>query len=576
MKSPRSSLLGNRSATVRLLLVCAPAAAFASLLTHTPVANAIWSSYPVVDECHWPSTVRLVAVGSSQYCTGVYLGNGVIVTAGHCVYGANPHDATSEDPGAWVYFGETTCPASQAIATVDADCTLRPDFEVFKCGLFGDNLCGSGPDLAYCVLREQPEQLVSGFGADPLANGSLVVPMVPTGCERDWLHERLYSDGTELLTDAVGMGSVDKTPTSLEMGSKRHVQGQLVRQIAPGSDTKLGDLGMAALEMYQPSPWDITKSLANGELGQGPIRDGDSGGPLMVEMPDGTHRVIGIAAAIKGRNNYDVLGYWSHFVYYTPLPSYLRWIESDSGLDVTPCHEWNGGWQFDEDCDGYHGDATPEGRKWTGGCYDLDTRVPVTACGGAPKVGSGPHSVKLPGAFGTSAGTDLDWQIHNVLQEQQGKPAVEMLFADVQVDEMLGTRLPDTLIGTALDDLLRGAAGNDVLDAGLGNDVIFAGEGADVIQGRDGNDRIHPGTDEDFVDAGPGDDYVVVYDACELAAGESLVGGPGHDVLITPATPERMAKLGVFIDEFEEIVVTTALTDAAWCSNPNDAPTWSQ
>lgn len=574
MYSPHSSLLGNRSVVTRLLAVGAPVAAFASLLAQSSVAHAIWSSYPVVEECHWPAAVRVLSVGTSQYCTGVYLGNGVVVTAGHCVHGAAPHDELGQQPGAWVYFGEKTCPPSEAVVGVDADCTIRPDFEVFGCGLFGDKLCGSGPDLAYCVLREVPEELVAGFGADPMATGSLVRPMAPTGCERDWLYDRLYSDGTELLVDAVGMGSVDKTPTSFEMGVKRHVQGQLVRQVGPNSDPKLTELGMAALEMYQPSPWDITKSLAQGEQGEGPIRNGDSGGPLMVEMPDGTHRLIGIAAATKGRNNYDLLGYWSHFVYYTPLPTYLRWIEVDSGLDVTPCHHWDDGWEFDEDCKGYDGDTTPEARTWMSGCYDLHTRVPASACGGA-KTGSTPGSITLPDKFGKSAGSQLDWQIHNVLQQQQDLPGVEILFEEIVVDEKLGTPLADTLIGNQLDELIRAGAGNDVLDAGAGHDVVFAGEGVDTIQGRDGNDRIHAGTDQDFVDAGAGDDYVVVYHPCELEAGEALVGGSGHDVLIVPIEPERLAKLGVFIDEFEEIVVTTSLKDAAWCSNPTDAPTWS-
>jgi hypothetical protein len=575
MKSPNSFVVGNRTLVSRLLLACVPMATLALVFTPPRIANAIWSTYPVVEECHWPTTVRLISIGNSQHCTGVYLGSGVIVTAGHCAYGASPIDAASDKPGVRVYFGEVTSPPNKAAFGTKADCTIRPDFDVFDCGLFGDQLCGSGPDLAYCTLRETPAELGTGFGAEPFVTGSIVPPMMPTGCERDWLHHRLYGQGDEVLTDAVGMGSVDASPTTLELGAKRHVLGQLVRQVAIGSDHELDDLGMSALEMYQPSPWDITKSLGQGALGEGPIRHGDSGGPLMIAMPDGSHRLIGIAAAIKGRNNYELLGSWSHFVYYTPLPSYLRWIESSSGRDVTPCHEWNEGWHFIEGCTASYGDATPDKRAWTSGCYDLDARVKPTECGGCAVSEDSPDYVTLPKEFGKSAGSQLDWQISNVIQAQQGLPGVDVLFSEAGVEEMLGTRNLDILEGSPGDDLIRVAAGPDKVHADEGADVVFAGEGDDEVFAGEGNDRVHPGGGEDFVDAGPGDDYVVIYDGCELAAGEALVGGTGHDMLITPLTVEELGLLGVFVDEFESIVVTPSLKSSAGCSNPRDAPSWS-
>jgi hypothetical protein len=577
MKSTNSFSIGNRTFVSRLLRVCLQAALLVLVFTPPRIAKAIWSSYPVVEQCYWSTTVRLISIGNSQHCTGVYLGSGVIVTAGHCAYGAAPIDASSDLPGVRVYFGEITSPASQAVANTKADCTIRPDFEVFECGLFGDQKCGSGPDLAYCVMREVPEELDAAFGAKPLESGALVFPMAPTGCERDWLYDRLYVLGEEVLGDAIGMGSCDKTPTTLEMGAKRHVVGQLVRQVALGSEPALDDLGMAALEMYQPSPYDLTKSLGNGEYGEGPIRHGDSGGPLMMEMPDGSHRLIGIAAAIKGRNNYDVLGFWSHFVYYTPVPPYLRWIESDSGIDVTPCHEWEdgGGWKFLHTCMASYGDATPEGRTWSSGCYEPDGKIKPQACGGAAPSGTAPTSVALPPGFGASAGSDLDWQILNVTRTQQGLPGVEVLFGHAGVEETLGTRESDDLPGTPHDDLIRAAAGNDEIHGAAGADVIVAGPGDDQVFGGEGNDRIHPGAGEDFVDAGAGDDHVVVYDPCELAAGEALVGGPGNDMLITPLTSEKLATLGVHVDEFESIVVTPSLGRGASCSNPRDAAPWT-
>lgn len=575
MESTNSSFFGNRTICTKLALAGLPVATLALVFTLPRIANAIWSTYPVVDECHWPTTVRLISIGNSQHCTGVYLGSGVIVTAGHCAYGASPIDAASDLPGVRVYFGETTSPASQSAVSTKADCTIRPDFEVFDCGLFGDQMCGSGPDLAYCVLRDIPPELDAGLGAVPMTRGSVVTPMMPTGCERDWLYDRLYTQGDEVLVDAVGMGSVDKTPTSLELGAKRHVMGNLVRQVALGSDPALEDLGMSALEMYQPTPWAITDSLGQDDLGEGPIRHGDSGGPLMIVMPDGSHRLIGIAAAIKGRNNYDVLGSWSHFVYYTPLPAYLRWIERDSGLDITPCHDWNGGWHFLDECEAAYGDSTPDGRTWGSGCYDLDARVQPTECGGCAPSGTSPKLISLPAGFGEGAGSQLDWQIFNVIQAQQGLPAVEILFGSSGIEETLGTREPDSIAGTNVDDLIRAAAGNDEVHAGEGADEVVAGEGDDLVFGDEGNDRIHPGAGEDFVDAGPGDDYVVVYDACEFAAGEALAGGPGHDMLITPLTIEQLELLGVFVDEFESIVVTPSLTNAAGCNNPREAPSWS-
>lgn len=81
-----------------------------SLVLAPVTAHAIWDTFPVVDTCEWPTTVQVTSVegGAVNYCTGVYMGKGLVAVAGHCVALAEPLDAQTTRPGAQVSFGEIT------------------------------------------------------------------------------------------------------------------------------------------------------------------------------------------------------------------------------------------------------------------------------------------------------------------------------------------------------------------------------------------------------------------------------------------------------------------------------------
>ena len=76
---------------------------------------------------------------------------------------------------------------------------------------------------------------------------------------------------------------------------------------------------------------------------------GDSGGPLLFQMPDSTWRVIGVdygsPAVIEGSTAPRVSTYKS-------VPYDVAWAEEVSGIDLTPCHE-AAGWNPTAACTGF-------------------------------------------------------------------------------------------------------------------------------------------------------------------------------------------------------------------------------
>jgi hypothetical protein len=108
---------------------------------------------------------------------------------------------------------------------------------------------------------------------------------------------------------------------------------------------------------------------------------GDSGGPAFVQFPDGSWRTFGIASTVSGNCG----GIGTHSL----LEGALQWIESESGLDVTPCTDFEGNWAPGPSCGGFNsapanvGAGTPTspvsdvcGLAWD--AFD-DTKLPSVA-----------------------------------------------------------------------------------------------------------------------------------------------------------------------------------------------------
>jgi Trypsin len=241
--------------------------------------------------CQFPTAVRL------PLCSGVYMGHGLVLTAAHCV--AN----VSENSNA--YFGESD--AGWELAVPIDHCVTHPDGE-YDTNVWGED-SWSGVDLAYCVLAED------------VPMPPIVPPMMPAGCERDWLAHEVYETPNHALATAVGAGCgihQEYVGQDCEDGTKRFAGQQLVRQTQHlGSPTKL----------------ELKRDFF-GDPDDTGLRSGDSGGPLFVRLPDDTLRLVGVIHGTSG----DV-------AYAEAVPPYLHWIESSSGIDVTPHHAFvNGAW----------------------------------------------------------------------------------------------------------------------------------------------------------------------------------------------------------------------------------------
>ena len=175
-----------------------------------------------------------------------------------------------------------------------------------------NNNLGEGEDVAFCRL------------AQPVTD----VPIVPVlmGCETD----ALYVGNT---ITAVGFGTTENDG----YGIKKEV-----------------DIEIAAVdeEVY----------AGGGGLG---TCQGDSGGPAFVQLRedlggDGTWRVFGITSwGPQGCMNGGSYGRMDHN---------MEWLEAESGLDLTPCHDADGTWNPGPQCGAFPLDpGTPRG-TWAAGC----------------------------------------------------------------------------------------------------------------------------------------------------------------------------------------------------------------
>ncbi len=160
---------------------------------------------------------------------------------------------------------------------------------------YGD---ADGTDFAYCKLGE------------PVTDLRIVPPLM--GCETSVLRP-----GTEVVI--VGFGR-NNHPSGPSNGVKHQVT-TLLHSVGPNNEAFIGGSGKDACS-------------------------GDSGGPVFVKLKhelggsaDDTWRVFGITshgdlACLAGS-------------YYSMMHIGMEWIESDSGIDVTPCHDADGRWHLE-------------------------------------------------------------------------------------------------------------------------------------------------------------------------------------------------------------------------------------
>ncbi len=162
------------------------------------------------------------------------------------------------------------------------------------CSVIPGGTPGYGNDFAVCKL------------AEPVTDVPIVPPLM--GCETDVLQPGLQ-------TWLVGFGNTDTGG----FGTKYEVAVEL--QYIENDEAFLGGNGLAPCY-------------------------GDSGGPAYVQLP----------ASLDPEQSWRVFGItsWGGECggggFYSMMHNGMEWFESETGIDVTPCHDANGTWNPGPDC----------------------------------------------------------------------------------------------------------------------------------------------------------------------------------------------------------------------------------
>jgi MYXO-CTERM domain-containing protein len=117
-------------------------------------------------------------------------------------------------------------------------------------------------------------------------------------------------------------------------------------------------------------------SVDVGGFGDPGICPGDSGGPALLRYPDGSWHVLGIASTLTGQCG----GEGTHSLAWNAVP----WIEEESGIDITPCHDVDGTWNPTHHCTGFYAaDAGVGFGEFADWCPGTPRSGSGTACGPA-------------------------------------------------------------------------------------------------------------------------------------------------------------------------------------------------
>lgn len=248
-----------------------------------------------------------------------------VVSTGRCT-------ATLVHPQIVLYASH--CGKSRSISFMHKNGTGRK-VTPSECKTYPGGGGNSAKDFAYCKLEEP----VTDF------------PIVPVafGCELDMVKE-----GLDIVH--CGFGATESGGYSgKNWGANK------LRSLQENGD------GTGVLET-RPSPVNSCS--------------GDSGGPLLVQLKDGSWRTIGIAATISGK-----CGGSNVYNRYAYAPGAVEWVEKESGIDITPCFNLDGEWEPTKECGKFFAGGAEGHGTWDNGCEGTPRSGFSSTCG--PAFGGG-------------------------------------------------------------------------------------------------------------------------------------------------------------------------------------------
>lgn len=152
--------------------------------------------------------------------------------------------------------------------------------------------------------------------------------------------------------------------------------------------------------------------------------DGDSGGPAFVQLDSGAWRAFGIVSygGTCGEGGFVSLMHVA-----------LPWIESESGIDVSPCFDADGQWNPTAACTGSPLDPAHDTGNWASGC-DQPRHDPPTMCGPAfdDQGDTTPPLVSFEDPEGPNA--PLDAIVVQAVDEGVGMHTVRLLLDDQPIE----------------------------------------------------------------------------------------------------------------------------------------------
>jgi MYXO-CTERM domain-containing protein len=306
----------------------AAAAAFQLPIMNDPHPAEI-AGGQTVEPCGWPSVVLLR--GNGYLCSGNLIHPEIVATAAHCL------EVMADDTK--VYFGNTANTAQEKVA-VDF-CTSSPEFVSNGDGTIAFDQVGN--DWGFCKLSA------------PITDVEPIPPLY--GCEMD-----LLQPGAEITR--VGFG---KETLATNQFFKRWVETTIV-----------------SVPFTGVNGWATQLSEGGGGEGTCP---GDSGGPSFIRIPesaggDGSWRMVAIQSTQPvedAEGNPIECGTEPNNT--AVFAQGVELVESESGIDVSPCFSPDGAWDPDFHCQGFPLEPGAGGGTWAMGCDPGPLGGFSSACG---------------------------------------------------------------------------------------------------------------------------------------------------------------------------------------------------